>query len=181
VSKKARRTPSSHAFDISDKRDLIFHTYDMFLTTQTRLFTLSRFVYELRSFELDEMQTMLFLDDIVQFAIASRRLIELTSLKSFSNQRAIPLQYFDYAESPPKMRSSESKIGFLTVINNFIHAKYIELFRHRYEYRLYVKELRDLDIYQIYEILTNISNDERWAEYAILPTVLFRSDKGELG
>jgi hypothetical protein len=51
--------------NLISKRDLILHSYDMFRTAQTRIFTLSRFSYEHKSTEIDRCQKMLFLDDML--------------------------------------------------------------------------------------------------------------------
>jgi hypothetical protein len=61
--------------NLSDSQDLVSHTYDMFLTSQTRIFTLSRYIYDGPASEIDIRLRTLFMEDILSFSISARRLI----------------------------------------------------------------------------------------------------------
>src|SRR5262245_53174656 len=89
-----------NARGIAAKKDLILHTYDAFLTAQTRLFTLAPSRGTNESDEISRKQELLLLDDLTAFAISARRLIELTRLKSFANGVKIPFAYLDQREEP---------------------------------------------------------------------------------
>ena len=139
----ADKTPPS----LETKKDLILHTYDLFLVAQTRLFVQSRSNKELDSAEINRRRELLLLDDLTSFAIAARRLVELTGLKSFANRCMVPMVYLDQTEEPYRVMKLEKKIGFHTLMNRLIHASMIEHIHNMLDFVLFVtrpaKEIRD--------------------------------------
>jgi hypothetical protein len=87
-----------NAPSLDHKKDLILHTYDSFLIAQTRLFVQACSNTESDSAEINRRRELLLLDDLTSFAIAARRLVELTGLKSFANRCMIPMVYLDRNE-----------------------------------------------------------------------------------
>jgi hypothetical protein len=138
-------------------------------------------MYDHESSEIDTSQKILLLDDLLHFSISARRLIELTALKSFSNNIPIVLQYFDDREVPVVIHPTRKHIGFLTLINTIIHAKFVELFRTRFDYAKYIPgkiPSNDDEIFRYIMLLKKIEDENRWNEYAVAPTVLIISDNG---
>lgn len=134
--------------------------------------------------ETDETQKILFLDDILQFSIATRRLIELTHLKSFSNRTNIVVQYFDDRETPVVIYPSKKEIGLLTLVNCVIHAAFIELFRNRLDYEPYHRTSAlktDRDKFERYRLFAKLIDENRWHEYSIEPAMLVETDKKFVG
>jgi hypothetical protein len=165
------------------KRDLIMHTYDLLRTAQARIYTLAKSTYDYTSIEIDTTQKILFLDDVLQFSISARRLIELTYLKSFSNQQNIVLQHFDNRESPTILYPGKQKIGFLTLANSIIHGIYIDLFLSRFDIELFygIRQRTEADKFAQYKLFEKLINENRWHEYAIEPAMLVKSDKEFVG
>ena len=156
--------------NLKAKKDLLLQQYDAFLTAQTRIFTLSRYIYGHPANEIGKRQETLFLDDILSFSISAGRLIELTALKSFSNNKAkVALQRFDRSEGFVKFGpSSVANIGFLALVNKVIHS----LFLHRLDDLL----MEQQDVVARYELLTRTAAEDRWHKYAIRPVLMVRSD-----
>ena len=102
----AKKTPPS----LRGKKDLIRHTYDSFLVAQTRLFVQSCSNREAESAEINRRRELLLLDDLTGFAIAARRLVELTGLKSFANRCMVPIVDLDQREEPYKVMKLEAKV-----------------------------------------------------------------------
>ncbi len=114
------------ASSLAGKKDLIFHTYDSFLTAQTRLFSRATSHERSKSEELVRRSELLFLDDLIAFSISARRLLELTKLKSYANKFTIAYAFLDNTEEPYVVGKSNRKtIGFLTLVNRIIHASMI--------------------------------------------------------
>jgi hypothetical protein len=138
-----KKTPPSLEY----KKDLILHTYDSFLISQTRLFIQAASNEESDSAEINRRRELLLLDDLTSFAIAARRLIELTSLKSFANSCLVPLAYLDQSEEPYSVMKSKANIGFQTLMNRLIHASIIEHINNKLDFVLFVtrpaKEIRE--------------------------------------
>jgi hypothetical protein len=139
----AGKTPPS----LEHKKDLILHTYDSFLVAQTRLFVQANSNEECDSDEINRRRELLLLDDLMGFAIAARRLIELTGLKSFANRCAIPMVYLDQTEEPYVVMKLDSSIGFHTLMNRLIHASIVEHLHNKLNLVLFVtrptKEVRE--------------------------------------
>jgi hypothetical protein len=139
----ARKTPPS----LLHKKDLILHTFDLFLVTQTRLFVQATSNDESESIEVNRRRELLLLDDIMGFAITARRLIELSSLKSFANRCMVPLAFLDQREEPYQVMKLDEKIGFHTLMNRLIHASIIEHIHNKLDLVLFVtrpsKEIRE--------------------------------------
>jgi hypothetical protein len=140
----AEKSPPS----LDHKRDLIIHTYDSFLIAQTRLCIQATSNEESDSPEINRRRELLLLDDLIGFAIAARRLIELTSLKSFANRCMVPLVCLDQSEEPYcVMKSKTNDIGFHSLMNRLIHASTIEHINNKLDFVLFftqpAKEIRD--------------------------------------
>jgi len=153
------------------KRDLIRHAYDSFLAAQARLFVQATSNEEVSdSDEIDRRRELLLLDDLASFAIAARRLIELTVLKSFANRCVVPLAYLDQSEEPYLVMKSKQSIGFLTLMNRLIHASFIQHFSNKLHFVLFItrppKEvqeaimLRSLGKHETIEQLLFVSSDK---------------------
>lgn len=113
------KEPKSGRPNLASRKDLIVHTYDSFLTSQARIFTLGHYTYHSESSEIETKQKLLFLDDLLTFAITARRLIELTGLRSFSNNQSVGLYLLKRQQLEPALtRSSGPEIGFLTLVNS---------------------------------------------------------------
>lgn len=130
------------------KKDLILHTYDSFLITQTRLFVQACSNKQSDSAEINRRRELLLLDDLTGFAIAARTLVELTGLKSFANRCMIPMVYLDRMEEPYQvMKLKDKTIGFHTLMNRLIHASIIEHFHNMLDFVLFIdrpeNEIRD--------------------------------------
>jgi hypothetical protein len=165
--------------DLSDKKDLLLHQYDVFLTAQTRIFTLSRYVYDNPASEIKERQKTLFLDDILSFSISARRLIELTSLKTFSNSKAkVKLQGVDANQRPARFWPSTQHIGFLIFMSKIVHAQYVRLFLERLDPLLLKLSgpLSKQDIWFYTMLEGKLTQQNRWNEYAFAPILVVRSD-----
>lgn len=130
----AEKTPPS----LSHKKDLILHSYDSFLIAQTRLFVQSTSDEKSDSAEIDRRRELLLLDDLTNFAIAARRIIELMGLKSFANRRTIPLVYLDQSEEPYRVMKAKTTIGFLTLMSRLIHSSYIEHIDSKLDFVLFL-------------------------------------------
>lgn len=165
--------------DLTSKKDLLLHTYDSFLTSQTRLFTLAHYSYQRPDSEIETKQNLLFLDDLLSFSITARRLIELTKLRSFSNHRYVGRYYLDEREVPATIvRLKDKQIGFLTFINCIIHCHYVELITNRFDFpRPPIRSEKDL--FHYVELSGRISAEGRWNEYAISPSIAVVPDKHE--
>lgn len=139
----AKKTPHS----LENKKDLILHTYDSFLITQTRLFVQAGSNRQSDSTEINRRRELLLLDDLTGFAIAARRLVELTGLKSFANRCMVPMVFLDQTEEPYQVMKLDKKIGFHTLMNRLIHASMIEHIHNMLDFVLFVtrpnKEVRD--------------------------------------
>jgi hypothetical protein len=140
----AKKNPPS----LVHKKDLIFHTYDLFPIAQTRLFVQACSNKESDSAEINRRRELLLLDDLTGFAIASRRLVELIGLKSFANRCKIPMVYLDRNEEPYQvMKFKDVTIGFDTLMNRLIHASIIEHIHNMLDFVLFVeqpkKEIRE--------------------------------------
>jgi len=85
------------------------------------------FSRELRD-EIVRRSELLLLDDLISFAIAARRLVELTKLKSHANKYSISLAFLNPSEKPFVVTKLDKKIGFLTLVNRIIHASMIRHF-----------------------------------------------------
>jgi hypothetical protein len=124
---------------LESKKDLILHTYDSFLISQTRLFVQACSNKESDSVEINRRRELLLLDDLTSFAIAARRLVELTGLKSFANRCLIPMVYLDRMEEPYQvMKLKDKTIGFHTVMNRLIHASIIEHIHTMLDFVLFI-------------------------------------------
>jgi hypothetical protein len=139
----ARKAPPS----LEGKKDLILHTYDSFLVAQTRLFVQSCSNKEAESAEINRRRELLLLDDLTGFAIAARRLVELTGLKSFANRCMVPMVFLDQREEPYQVMKLDTKVGFHTLMNRLIHASIIERIHNMLDFVIFVtrpkKEVRD--------------------------------------
>jgi len=165
--------------NLAGKKDLLLHTYDSFLVSQTRIFTLAYYVYQHESMEIETRQKLLFLDDLLNFAITARRLMELTGLRSFSNACSVGLYYWNKSETPIEVsRIKNTKIGFLTVINSIIHCRYIELITNRFQIAPR-SPVADNDLLHHYQIFEKICVEQRWHEYSVGPAIIVVPDKGE--
>jgi len=125
------------------KKDLIIHTYDLFLIAQTRLFIQTTSNEEADSAEINRRRELLLLDDLIGFAIAARRLVELTGLKSFANRCMVPVAYLDQSEEPYCVMKSKTNVGFHTLMNRLIHASMIEHIKNKIEYVLFFTPLAE--------------------------------------
>jgi len=83
---------------------------------------------------------LLLLDDLTGFAIAARRLVELTGLKSFANRCMVPMVFLDQTEEPYQVKKLDNKIGFHTLMNRLIHASTIEHIRNMLDFVLFVTQ-----------------------------------------
>lgn len=132
---------------LSHKKDLILHTYDAFLVAQTRLLVQSSSHEASASAEINRRRELLLLDDLMGFAIAGRRIVELTHLKSFANRCMIPFAYLDNSEEPYQVMKLKEKIGFHTLMNRLIHASIIEHLDNMLDLILFIerpsKEVRE--------------------------------------
>jgi hypothetical protein len=132
---------------LEHKKDLILHTYDSFLVAQTRLFVQACSNAESESAEINRRRELLLLDDFIGFAIAARRLIELTGLKSYANRCMIRMVFLDQSEEPYQVMKLDNKIGFHTLMNRLIHASIVEHIHNMLDLVLFVtrpkKELRE--------------------------------------
>jgi hypothetical protein len=167
---------------LSGQRDLILHTYDLFKTSQARIFTLSTSIYDEGSGELDRSINILCLDDIILFSVSARRLIELTRLKSFANRQLIAQQHFDKSEHVIKLYPLKRRVGFLTLINEILHSTFIELYRNRFDYQIYFEKrpLSNEEAYARIMLYGKIRQENRWAEYAVSPAMAIISDHEEM-
>jgi hypothetical protein len=167
---------------LSGQRDLILHTYDLFKTSQARIFTLSTSIYDEGGGELDRSINILFLDDIILFSVSARRLIELTRLKSFANRQLIAQQQFEKSEHAIKLYPLKRRVGFLTLINEILHSTFIELYRNGFDYQIYFEKrpLSDEKIYARIMLYEKIRRENRWAEYAVSPAMAIISDHEEM-
>jgi hypothetical protein len=121
------------------KKDLILHTYDSFLIVQTRLFVQGCSNKESDSAEINRRRELLLLDDLTSFAIAARRLVELTGLKAFANRCMIPMVYLDRNEEPYQvMKFKDKAVGFHTLMNRLIHASIIEHIHNMLDFVLFI-------------------------------------------
>jgi hypothetical protein len=128
---------------LEGKKDLILHTYDSFLIAQTRLFVQGCSNRESESTEINRRRELLLLDDLTSFAIASRRLVELTRLKAFANRCMIPMVYLDTREEPYQvMKFKDKVVGFHTLMNRLIHASIIEHIHNMLDFVLFVQRPR---------------------------------------
>jgi hypothetical protein len=154
---------------LETKKDLILHTYDSFLVAQTRLFVQSRSNKESDSAEINRRRELLLLDDLTSFAIAARRLVELTGLKSFANRCMVPMVYLDQTEEPYRVMKLEKKIGFHTLMNRLIHASMIEHIHNMLDFVLFVtrpaKEIRDKILWN--RILKRITITITWSSCSL--------------
>jgi hypothetical protein len=165
--------------NLADKKDLLLHTYDSFLVSQTRIFTLAYYVYQHQSMEIETRQKLLFLDDLLNFAITARRLIELTGLRSFSNARAVGLYCWDRRETPIEIsKLKNTNVGFLTVINSIIHCRYIELITNKFQTGTQ-RLVNDNDLLHYYQTFEKICGEQRWHEYSVGPAIVVVPDKAE--
>jgi hypothetical protein len=132
---------------LEGKKDLILHTYDSFLIAQTRLFVQAGSNKESDSAEINRRRELLLLDDLTSFAIAARRLVELTGLKSFANRCMVPMVYLDQTEEPYQIMKLDNRIGFHTLMNRLIHASIIEHIDNMLDFVLFVtrpaREIRE--------------------------------------
>jgi hypothetical protein len=114
------------------KQELLRHSYDLFLMSQTRLYVQAQATaHRSESEEIDRRRELLLLDDLVTFAIAVRRLIEMTGLKSFANGHQVRFAYLDRDEEPYVIAKSQKGIGFHTLMNRLVHANSIEHFSNK--------------------------------------------------
>lgn len=131
---------SNHPPNLSVKKDLILHTYDSFLVTQTRLFVQACSNKQSASSEINRRRELLLLDDLIGFAISSRRLVELTGLKSFANRCTIQMAFLDRTEEPYQvMKFKDKTIGFHTLMNRLIHASIIEHIHNILDLALFIE------------------------------------------
>lgn len=169
-----------HELALATRRKSLIHSYDGFLTAQTRLFTLAHYVYSNVDGDVEGHQEQLFFDDLISFAIASRRLVELAGVKSFANHVKINEHIFDEREAPLKLSLSGTKIGFLKFVSSVIHAKYIDLLRSRLDFWSYRGGRQEKDTFALYNLLAKVRRENRWAEYAVDVSVLVVTDDDEL-
>ena len=142
----------NNPLSLDAKKDLILHTYDAFLITQTRLFVQACSNKQSDSAEINRRLELLLLDDLTGFAISARRLVELTGLKSFANRCMIPMVYLDRNEEPYQvMKFHDKAIGFHTLMNRLIHASIIEHLHNMLDFVLFIgrpkKEIREKIIF----------------------------------
>ena len=168
---KRKKAPAKLNF----RRDLIFHAYDSFLTAQTRIFTLANSTYNYQSAEIRDKQTILLLDDLVQFSIAARRLFDLTDLKDFSQGLEVPLAIFENYSEPKEIIRTGKTVGFRRIVNTIVHSKDIYFFHDRIEVACH---FRKIDMVALYGLIERICRENRWAEYSLEPTIFVVSDVG---
>jgi hypothetical protein len=166
------------------KKDLILHTYDSFLISQTRLFSRATSNKVSASDEIARRSELLLLDDLIAFAIAARRLVELTKLKSFANRFTIPLAFLDNREEPYVVGKSNQSVGFHTLMNRMIHASIIDHYDNMLKLKLAFtrldKEIRDKIIFDQYgredtepfeQLLFIVSDDSSAALVSLLDVI----------
>jgi hypothetical protein len=142
---------------------------------------LANFSFDHVSQEIENQQEVLFLDDILNFSISGRRLIELAKLKTFASHSFIPQQAFDSAESPNEFRASGTRISFLKFINSIIHAQYLRLFRSKIDFwRYHHSGQAEKDAFAYYSFLEKVGRERRWNDYSIDPVVLVVSGEDEM-
>jgi hypothetical protein len=177
-----RQKKKSGRPNLAAKKELLLHTYDSFLEAQTRLSTLAHYSYRLDSSEIDTKQNLLFLDDLLIFAITARRLIELTQLRSFSNSQYVRQYGIDRRENSVEIAPlKDARMGFLTVVNSIIHCSNIELLMNRLQLAnlLRVSKMSEKDAFEYYKLVAKLCDEDRWSEYAIDPTIIVIPDKEE--
>jgi hypothetical protein len=171
--------------NLSDSQGLVSHTYDMFLTSQTRIFTLSRYIYDGPASEIDIRLRTLFMEDILSFSISARRLIELIGLKSVSNNKAkIDLQYLDTSRATEAFLPTGNNIGFLSFANKAIHSQIRMLFLHRLDYDRFGKHCDD-DIASRYALWSQLHdrtrlNENREKGFAHEPILVVKTDTDKI-
>lgn len=167
--------------DFAAKRRSLLHTYDVFISAQTRIFTLANYKYSHVSGDVESQQEQLFFDDFLNFGISARRLIELAGVKSFANHVFVPEQFFDSNVSLIKLSPVGTKIGFLALINCVVHAKYVRLLRSRFDLWPYGQQVGDeKDVWAQYKLFEKITREDRWQDYAIDVSVIVASDTDRL-
>lgn len=163
--------------DLAAKKRSLLHTYDSFLIAQARIFTLANYVYAHIGTDVENQQEQLFFDDLLNFGIAARRLIELSGTKSFANHVSIPESFLDLGEAPITIALKGTKIGFLAFVNCIIHAKYVKLFRTSFDFFPYQRRTQtDKDTIAMYSLFEKVNRENRWREYAINVSVLVVTD-----
>jgi hypothetical protein len=170
-----RKPSSKQQPDLAQRKNLIVHTYDMFLVAQTRLFVLATSSgEEPDSDEIQSKKEILVLDDLTAFAISARRLIELIGLKSFANGCKIPHAYFDTGMEPYTIAKSETNIGFLSLVNGLIHASTIKYMETKFDKTLLINP----ELAMNYLIRTTTGRQPRTWQ-SIEPVIFVMSDKGK--
>ena len=161
------------------KRELLLHSYDTLLVAQCRIATLASSTFQGFSTEIETRQKLLFFDEIVTFSINARRLLELTRLGPWANDRRVEALSFGEKDpgsgiAPPIKR----QIGFLSLISNIVHCRHMELLTNRIRFLSLHKDLSDENEFaNLYYRLCEIEQENRWSEYAIAPTLLILPDK----
>lgn len=167
--------------DFASKRRSLLHTYDNFVTAQTRIFTLANYVYSNVGGEVESRQEQLFLDDFLNFGISARRLIELSGVKSFANHVSIKERRFNSRELPTDTLPVDTKIGFLAFVNFIVHAKYIQLIRSRMDLFPYQRGAGQAkDAWALYQLYEKTDRENRWKDFAVDVSVIVISDTNKL-
>ena len=80
--------------DLTDKKTLLIHNYDLFLDRQTRLFATANSQAFCKWGDINEKRDLLLLDDLTIFTISGRRLLNLCRLVSAANRvAALPVTF----------------------------------------------------------------------------------------
>lgn len=123
------KSRSSLSLELSTKKSLLFHNYDLFLERQSRLFVTANSVGHSQSSDITDKNELLLLDDLTIFAITVRRLVELCRLKSFCNRVKVPQTQFSIEKNRVKFYPKKGgDIGFHTLMNRIIHMSDFRFF-----------------------------------------------------
>jgi hypothetical protein len=167
------KKPKSGRPKLGAKKDLLIHSYDLFLVSQARLFTLAHYAYQFENHEIETRQRLLLFDDLLSFAITARRLIELTGLRSFANAQRVPIMRAD-GRKPPGLQKTQ--MGFLTIINCVIHCRFVELITNKFK----VPDpsvASEAELAKYFETFVETVRDNNWRQYSVDPAIIIIPDE----
>jgi hypothetical protein len=165
--------------DLSGRRDLVLHTYDSFLISHTRIYTFAHSVYASKSSEIEKRQRLLFFEDLLNFSITARRLIELTKIRNIADNELVPLQMVDRTEAKALLVPSKETVSFWRMINSVIHCKNILLITNRLDF-MDLPAKTEQDMWRLYLLRESIRVKDRWAEFSVDPTVVVEPDRSRM-
>lgn len=147
---------------LKSKTIILLHNYDLFLERQARLFDAMNSSDEFASDDLEERRKLLLLDDLTIFAVAARRLMDITGTRSSCEKVKTPR--LAVVEDENRITISEladNKLGFYTLCNRLVHMSNFELARDYRDLYRFVPRSRTND--ELYKIVTR--RDERLPDF----------------